>query len=999
MENNREMNVKGKGASALRDSAEKKLSKSPGLSPELRDKTPQEIIHELQVHQIELEMQNEELKKVQLELEESRDKYQSLYDFSPVGYFTLTHKGIIREVNLMGASLLGTPRPKLVGRGFGHFVAPEYLQQWDQHILEALIEGTTKSLDIMLKPEKGSTLIARLESVCMAVSTKLQGENNGGQMIRMAVSDITKRSNIADQAQKKSEDRYRTVADFTYGWEYWVDDEGNFLYFSPSCERITGYSAKEFIDDPDLMNRIIHPDDRAETLDHYHEVRRVSPLAVDARDFRIIHRDGETRWIGHVCQPVYDQEGQSLGRRASNRDITDRKIAEQQIKLNESRLQSLYEISQYKAENVQDFLNYALDHAIRLTGSRIGYIFHYDENNRRLILNSWSKEVMKECEAKSQHVFELDKAGLWGEAVRQKKAIMVNDFHAPNPLKKGYPQGHVELSKFLTAPIFKEDKIVAVVGVANKESDYDEADLRQLSLLMDSVWRINENKMVTEIHTLLIRAIESASEAIIITDITGIIQFVNHTQDTLSGYSGDELVGQTPNVLKNDFHDDNVYKQLWDIINSGKTWSGRFVNKKEDGTEYYLDCTISPIYDKSGNLANFVVVEHDVTQQLALQEQLFQAQKMEAIGTLAGGFAHDFNNKLQVIGGYVDMILFNKDLPETLKHDMGIIRKACDSSAELIKGMMVFSRKTPLELQPIELNKLVAQTKSMLTRSIPKMIEIDLLLDDDLWAINAAPNQIDQILMNLAVNARDAMPDGGRLTIKTQNMTLDEKYCRLNPLAKPGRYALLTVSDIGIGMDKETVSHIFEPFFTTKESDKGTGLGLSIVYGIVESHGGRIICNSEPSVGTTFKIYFPAIEEVPEEQYSENKEPPKGKGETILLVDDEPNFLEIASRQLTGNNYKVITVSNGKEALELYENHRDQINLIILDLIMPKMGGEECLQALLRMAPTVRVLVASGAQMTGMAEELKASGAKGLIKKPFNISHLLEKIRKIIDEE
>ena len=215
------------------------------------------------------------------------------------------------------------------------------------------------------------------------------------------------------------------------------------------------------------------------------------------------------------------------------------------------------------------------------------------------------------------------------------------------------------------------------------------------------------------------------------------------------------------------------------------------------GLNTIVDATISPIYDKSGNLANFVVVEHDVTQQLALQEQLFQAQKMEAIGTLAGGFAHDFNNKLQVIGGYVDMILFNKDLPETLKHDLGIIRKAVDSSAELIKGMMVFSRKTPLEFQPIELNKLVAQTRSMLTRSIPKMIEIDLLLDDDLWAINAAPNQIDQILMNLAVNARDAMPDGGRLTIKTQNMTLDEKYCRLNPLAKPGRYALLTVSDTG----------------------------------------------------------------------------------------------------------------------------------------------------------------------------------------------------------
>jgi two-component system cell cycle sensor histidine kinase/response regulator CckA len=1000
MTDTRDLDETGSSASDLRAAAEDQLDKSQDASQELKGKTPEEIIHELQVHQIELEMQNEELKRIQLELDESRDKYQSLYDFSPVGYFTLTHKGIIREVNLMGASLLGTPRPILVGRGFGHFVAPEDLQQLDQHILEALREGTTKSLDIMLKPEKGSTLIARLESVCIAVSTKLQGENNGGQMIRMAVSDITKRSKMAGQAQRKSEERYRTVADFTYGWEYWVDAEGNFLYCSPACERMTGYSAKEFIDDPDLMNRIIHPDDRAETLDHYHEVRKVAPLAVDARDFRIIHRDGETRWIGHVCQPVYDQEGQPLGRRGSNRDITDRKLAQKKIGLNESCLQSLYEISQYKAENVQDFLDYALDHAIRLTGSRIGYIFHYDENNRRLILNSWSKQVMKGCEvAEPQNIYELDKTGLWGEAVRQRKAIIVNDFRAPNPLKKGYPQGHVELSKFLTAPIFKEDKIVAVVGVANKESDYDEADLRQLSLLMDSVWRINENKMVTEIHTLLIRAIESASEAIIITDITGIIQFVNHTQETLSGYSSDELVGQTPNVLKSDFHDGNFYKQLWETITAGKVWSGRFINKKKDGTKYQEDATISPVYDKSGILANFVVVEHDVTTQLELQEQLLQAQKMEAIGTLAGGFAHDFNNRLQVIGGYVEMILFNKDLPETLISELGVIKQTVISSAELIKGMMVFSRKTPIELQPIELNKLVAQIRSMLTRSIPKMIEIDLLLADDLWPINAAPNQIDQILMNLAVNARDAMPDGGKLTIKTQNVTLDEKYCRLNPLAKPGRYALITLSDTGSGMDKETVRHIFEPFFTTKEAGKGTGLGLAVVYGIVEQHGGRIICDSEPFVGTTFRIYFPAIEVVPQEQHTEKKEPPKGQGETILVVDDEPNITEFASRMLAKANYRVITASNGKEALELYEKYQEEVKLVILDLNMPVMGGDECLQALLRMDPMVRVLVASGAQMTGMEEEFKASGAKGLIKKPFVMSHLLEKIRKIIDEE
>jgi CheY-like chemotaxis protein len=242
------------------------------------------------------------------------------------------------------------------------------------------------------------------------------------------------------------------------------------------------------------------------------------------------------------------------------------------------------------------------------------------------------------------------------------------------------------------------------------------------------------------------------------------------------------------------------------------------------------------------------------------------------------------------------------------------------------------------------------------------------------------------------------MRDGGKLTIKTQNVTLDEKYCRLNPLAKPGRYASITVSDTGIGMNKETAGHIFEPFFTTKEAGKGTGLGLAVVYGIVEQHGGRIICDSEPSVGTTFMIYFPAIEKVPQEQYSEKKEPPKGKGETILLVDDEPNFLEMVSRQLTEYNYKIITALNGKEALSLYEKHREEIKLIILDLMMPAMGGAECLQTLLTMDPKIRVLVASGALKEGMPDDSKLAGAKGFIKKPFDMNRMLEKIRKVIDE-
>jgi CheY-like chemotaxis protein len=243
------------------------------------------------------------------------------------------------------------------------------------------------------------------------------------------------------------------------------------------------------------------------------------------------------------------------------------------------------------------------------------------------------------------------------------------------------------------------------------------------------------------------------------------------------------------------------------------------------------------------------------------------------------------------------------------------------------------------------------------------------------------------------------MPDGGKLTIKTNNIALDEEYSHLDPILKPGRYVLITVSDTGTGMDKETASHIFEPFFTTKESGKGTGLGLAVVYGIVEHHGGRIICDSKPTVGTTFRIYFPAIEEVPQEQYSGKKAPQRGRGETILVVDDEANIVEVTSRMLNRANYKVITASNGMDALEVYEKHGKEMSLVLLDLLMPGMSGKQCLEALRKVDPKVRVLIASGALNSEIEADLKEIGARGLIAKPFDTPQLLEKIRKIIDEE
>ena len=379
----------------------------------------------------------------------------------------------------------------------------------------------------------------------------------------------------------------------------------------------------------------------------------------------------------------------------------------------------------------------------------------------------------------------------------------------------------------------------------------------------------------------------------------------------------------------------------------------------------------------------------DVTQEVQLQEQLIQAQKMEAVGTLSGGIAHDFNNLLQVTLGYSELLLAEKREDDPEYADLSKILQSARSGAELVQRLLTFSRKVEPKPIPLNLNRRILQVEKLLGRTIPKMIDIQLDLSDDLADINADPTQMEQVLMNLAVNARDAMPDGGKLTLGTRNVTLDEEYCKVHVEAKPGQYVLLAVSDTGHGMDKATIDHIFEPFYTTKELGRGTGLGLAMVYGIVKQHGGFINCYSEVEHGTTFNVYFPAIESQVELDVDKTGVMPAFGTETILLVDDEEFVRDLGARILSKAGYNVLTATNGREALDLFEKERTQISLVILDLIMPEMGGKECLKELRKIDPQLKVLIASGLSADPSTKESVEMGARGFVSKPFRFKELL----------
>lgn len=416
------------------------------------------------------------------------------------------------------------------------------------------------------------------------------------------------------------------------------------------------------------------------------------------------------------------------------------------------------------------------------------------------------------------------------------------------------------------------------------------------------------------------------------------------------------------------------------------------------GGNVYVETKAYPLCDGSGNIVSAIETISDITEKKGLEVQLYHAQKMEAIGTLTGGIAHDFNNILAAIIGYGSMLQMKMNNDDPLRLNVDHIMESSKRAAQLTQGLLAFSRKQIIRMMPLELDEIVKRVQKLLARIIGEDVSLDVKLYGRELGILGDSGQIEQVLMNLAVNARDAMPSGGSLSISTDMVKLDEGFCRVHGYGNKGAYALISVTDTGSGIDERSLKKIFEPFYTTKDVGKGTGLGLAIVYGIIKRHNGYINVYSELGRGTTFKIYLPLIKAEGDTTASRRPEIVKGGSETILIVEDDNSLRDAITTVLKEFGYRVIEAKDGQEAVRKFQENQDAIHLVVLDVVMPKMSGKEAGAAIMKMRPHAKIIFQSGYPLGSMQQKGLPDGAEHFLHKPVSSQEFLKKVREVLDK-
>lgn len=735
-----------------------------------------------------------------------------------------------------------------------------------------------------------------------------------------------------------------------------TDEMDRFVYVNASHARIYGYAQDELIGKTwrDLISAELIPlvdKDLAKTL---HNI----DVGIWSGESPALRKDGTMIHTGITATSQWDEKGNYLGHICIVRDISERKQSEEVLQESENRYRTL-------AEAANDI------------------IFIIDSDDRVRYLNRSGAQFLGR---EPEDVVGKPRAGFFPPDISARmKSGLQTVFETGEPLyaedETPSSQGIIYLGTNLVPLRDETGKVYAVLGISR-----DVTVRKRFEEELKNAYEFLENVM------------QSTTNAICVIDLEGQIILVNQRCLQMTGCTGDELVGKPfsaffPQELLS--HTQELFKS---IVTDGKIVSEQELEiTRKDGKRIILSVSGVPLY-RQGKITSLVGTAEDITERKRLEEQLRHAQKMEALGTLTGGISHEFNNILQAIIGYGEILENALDKDNPLRTHADAILSSAQRAADLIKGLLAYSRKQVIQQKLFSLNEIMKRVEGLLSRFIGEDIDLRIMLTDDDLLVNVDSNQIEQALMNLVTNAKDAMPDGGTLTIRTDSVVIDDEFINTHGYGDKGIYALISVRDTGIGMDERTRDNIFEPFFTTKGVGKGTGLGLSTVYGIVKGHNGYIDVSSVPGGGTTFNIYIPAIRANIEEEESRAEPPVRGGTETILVAEDDAEVRNLISTLLKKSGYEVIETVDGEDAIEKLRENEGRIQLLICDVVMPKKDGKEVYYEMMNINAGIKALFISGYTDDIIREKGILAEGLAFVSKPILPRELLRSIRDVLDK-
>lgn len=878
----------------------------------------------------------------------------------------------------------------------GEFGADLFIKKSSSHaqVLQALLEVTAPGHERIPRAKHSTADLEIMKEYSERLIQKLEERNTQLENTKKMLTESNRKLLRRTEELSQSEEKFRGIIEHVEDVYFRANRRGVIEMVSPSAERY-GYRSTDLMG-ADIRTLCARTGDARQLGDK---------LAHDnaASDFELIlnTKSGDT-FVGSVnARALKDHRGRLAGIEGFVRDITERKHTEEVLRERSNLAALAADVGRAVIHNatVESMLATCSDSFVNHLGAALARIWTLDSASSLLELKATSG-----ASRTPEYLYERVALGHLeiGRIAADRMPVLSNDVQGDTRISCRQWATTEDIVAFVGYPLIIADRLLGVVAIYSRKP-MTELVSEGLAPVANSIALGIERKLdeqaLRKAEEKYRNIFENSAEGILQTLPSGRVITANPAAARILGYtSPEDLMASIHNIANHYVNAEDRQRLLSLIEGEGFSKAMEVQFNRKAGAAIWALARGRAVRDKDGSIAYYETTFEDITERKHLQEQLFQAQKMEAIGRLAGGVAHDFNNLLTAIIGYSSLASNKLEGSEPIRHEIREIEKAGRRAAALTNQLLVFSRKQVLQPRILSMNGVVRGVESMLKRLIGEDVALSTQLDPNAGPVRADSGQMEQIILNLAVNARDAMPEGGTLTIETKHIGLGGKSESPHPPLNPAPYVLLSIADDGVGMDEETISHIFEPFFTTKEVGKGTGLGLSTVYGIMQQIGGHIDVQSKPGRGTAFKLYIPVVERPVDDQELAAPKARRARGsETILLIEDDDAVRALAKVSLEYSGYTVLDAGNADMAIKICQRHPGHIHLLLTDIVMPDVNGPKLAEILLSIRKELKVLYMSGYTDDSIARSKLVAGAP-FLQKPFAPPKLAEKVREVLDQ-